>query len=33
MVSGALVALFYGIVAMLGGLSAVSFVLALRTPS
>ena len=30
MFSGALVALFYGILAMLGGLSAISFVIGLR---
>lgn len=33
MFSGALVALFYGLCAMLGGLGAVCFVLGIKTPS
>lgn len=31
MISGALVALFYGLIAMIGGLSAVCFVLGFRS--
>ena len=32
MFAGSLVALFYGLVAMLGGLSAVCFVMGLKVP-